>query len=534
MPWTGTRNTIFLIGITIGLAGAGTVRAQTQGQPDASFVVAQNNQQDSQEEQRKRRERNHREREEHKGQQPEQHNVQPPHFDQKVQQQQQQQFDRKRFDADHDKAKAEREEIERKRHDAQIDKLKADREKLEREKSQREEVERKRRDAQVDKLKADRDKLERERAEREHREQIEKLRDHKDAERDRLRDFKEKAKNQAEDRRDRIEQHIEDRTISREEREKRREERSKFSREHLKDIARERHEHREEGGRIVIDEPDSRRIIRDKGRVIIQHNELERLRGAAKDVHVEHGPGGGNRTVITRPNGIQIITVEDHDGRLIRRIKRYPNGREIVLINNDYRRRDHDRDYDRRGGFGFYITLPTFVPHVPERDYYIYADRADEYEMERILSAPPLEDLDEDYTLDEIRYSPDIRKRFRKLNLNSVTFEFGSWEVREGEIEKLAPVAQAIKHIVDRNPDEVFLIAGYTDAVGSDEDNLSLSDRRAESVARVLTDEYGVPPENLVTQGYGEQDLLIDTQGPEERNRRVELMRITNYLAQKD
>ncbi len=80
----------------------------------------------------------------------------------------------------------------------------------------------------------------------------------------------------------------------------------------------------------------------------------------------------------------------------------------------------------------------------------------------------------------------------------------------------------------------MFLIAGYTDAVGSDEDNLSLSDRRAEAVARVLADEFGVPPENLVTQGYGELELLIDTQGPEERNRRVELMRITNYLAQKD
>ena len=70
--------------------------------------------------------------------------------------------------------------------------------------------------------------------------------------------------------------------------------------------------------------------------------------------------------------------------------------------------------------------------------------------------------------------------------------------------------------------------------VGSDEDNLSLSDRRAEAVARVLTDEFGVPPENLVTQGYGEQDLIVQTQLPEVRNRRVEFMRITPFLAQKD
>jgi len=51
-------------------------------------------------------------------------------------------------------------------------------------------------------------------------------------------------------------------------------------------------------------------------------------------------------------------------------------------------------------------------------------------------------------------------------------------------------------------------------AVGSDVDNLSLSDRRAESVALVLSQQFGVPAENLTTQGYGEQYLKIPTQGP--------------------
>ena len=72
-----------------------------------------------------------------------------------------------------------------------------------------------------------------------------------------------------------------------------------------------------------------------------------------------------------------------------------------------------------------------------------------------------------------------------------------------------------------RNPDEVFLIEGHTDAVGSDVDNLSLSDRRASAVAEILSETFGVPPENLVTQGYGEQFLKIDTPGPEPLNRRV-------------
>ena len=84
----------------------------------------------------------------------------------------------------------------------------------------------------------------------------------------------------------------------------------------------------------------------------------------------------------------------------------------------------------------------------------------------------------------------------------------------------------------DRNEAEMFLIEGHTDAVGSDEDNLTLSDRRAESVADILVNEFGVPVENLVTQGYGEQYLKIETEAPERQNRRVAFRRITPLLGE--
>jgi outer membrane protein OmpA-like peptidoglycan-associated protein len=80
------------------------------------------------------------------------------------------------------------------------------------------------------------------------------------------------------------------------------------------------------------------------------------------------------------------------------------------------------------------------------------------------------------------------------------------------------------------NPSEVFLIEGHTDAVGSEIDNLSLSDRRAESVALVLSQQFGVPAENLTTQGYGAQYLKVPTPGPERANRRVTVRRITPLL----
>jgi OOP family OmpA-OmpF porin len=93
-------------------------------------------------------------------------------------------------------------------------------------------------------------------------------------------------------------------------------------------------------------------------------------------------------------------------------------------------------------------------------------------------------------------------------------------------------VAQGLNRAIQRNPREVFLIEGHTDAVGSDDDNLSLSDRRAEAVAVALTEQFHVPPENLVTQGYGEQDLKVQTQDASRANRRVSVRRITPLIDQ--
>src|SRR5207237_10552764 len=84
----------------------------------------------------------------------------------------------------------------------------------------------------------------------------------------------------------------------------------------------------------------------------------------------------------------------------------------------------------------------------------------------------------------------------------------------------LANIAEGINAVIQRNPNEVFLIEGHTDAVGNDVDNLSLSDRRAESVAVILTENFQVPPENLTTQGYGAQQLKVEISGPSRENRR--------------
>src|SRR5262249_51934952 len=130
----------------------------------------------------------------------------------------------------------------------------------------------------------------------------------------------------------------------------------------------------------------------------------------------------------------------------------------------------------------------------------------------------------------EVRYNVELRDRVRRVDINTINFESGSWEVSPDQYDQLASIAQAMQRVLEQNPDSIFMIEGHTDAVGADEDNLSLSDRRAESVAVALSQQFQISPENLVTQGYGEQYLKVQTDGPNRENRRVAIRNVTNLL----
>lgn len=290
----------------------------------------------------------------------------------------------------------------------------------------------------------------------------------------------------------------------------------------IDDVRRERREERR-GDQVFIREGD-RTIMREGGRFIIRHDEADRFRFNARDVRSERR-GNETVTIVERPDGSRIITVTDENGRLLRRVRRDPVGREIVIIENRY-------DSRPRGATSFgFVDLPPPVIRMPRERYIVEAEEAPPEVIYSTLLAPPVERIDRAYTLDEIRYSPRLRDRMPRIDLDTVTFETGSWEVTPDQVQRLAPIAEGIRQAVASNPREVFLIEGHTDAVGADVDNLSLSDRRAESVAIVLTEQFQVPAENLTTQGYGEQQLKVPTQGAERRNRRVTVRRITPLLA---
>ena len=289
-------------------------------------------------------------------------------------------------------------------------------------------------------------------------------------------------------------------------------------------VRRDRREY-EVGGRTYYREP-GRIIVRDRDGYFIRHDENERFR----TIYGERGyrserRGGEVYSYVDSPAGGQIITVVDDDGRLLRRSRRYRDGREVVLINNAY------------GGaprpiYEDVVELPPPDIRIPRERYVVDYERADGRAVYEALSAPPVQKLDRRYTLDQVRYSPQLRARMPSVDINTITFDSGSFTVMPDQAKRLSTIAEAINRTIKDNPQEVFLIEGYTDAVGADIDNLSLSDRRAQSVAAVLTQDFQVPPENLTTQGYGEQNLKVNTQEASRENRRVTVRRITPLLQQ--
>jgi outer membrane protein OmpA-like peptidoglycan-associated protein len=123
-----------------------------------------------------------------------------------------------------------------------------------------------------------------------------------------------------------------------------------------------------------------------------------------------------------------------------------------------------------------------------------------------------------------------VRALAAEVDVERVTFASGSSAISPQQANALADLGAVMQDLLDKNPAEMFLIEGHTDATGGAAMNLALSDRRAESVALALSEYFGIPPENMVVQGYGETELRIPTQGAEELNRRVGVRIITPLL----
>lgn len=256
------------------------------------------------------------------------------------------------------------------------------------------------------------------------------------------------------------------------------------------------------GDRVVLEQPDgSYRVIKDDGAL---------LRQPGTTVRTQTYDDGSSRTISTREDGTQIITIYDSQKRIVRRERVEPNGDRYVLV-------DDSRE-----------TAPVEVTELPEANVNDSITTDDQDALRAALAQQA--QTDRSFSLSQIRQISQVRALAPSVAVDNVTFASGSAAIRPEQAEALSELGTAIRDRIAENPREIFLVEGHTDAVGNGAFNLALSDRRAESLALALTEYFQVPPENLVVQGYGEEYLKVETLEAEERNRRATVRRITDLL----
>lgn len=112
-------------------------------------------------------------------------------------------------------------------------------------------------------------------------------------------------------------------------------------------------------------------------------------------------------------------------------------------------------------------------------------------------------------------------ERGEVVTFGDVLFDTGKSDLKYGSQRNFEQLAQYLS----ANPERKVRIEGFTDDVGGDAYNQSLSERRADSVARALQ-QMGIGPERLITKGYGKEFPIADNGNARSRqlNRRVEVI----------
>ncbi|MCK6623153.1 MAG: OmpA family protein [Calditrichaceae bacterium] len=118
-----------------------------------------------------------------------------------------------------------------------------------------------------------------------------------------------------------------------------------------------------------------------------------------------------------------------------------------------------------------------------------------------------------------------------KITFDSgILFDVNKSDLRTEAKANLESLAKTLNKYQDTN----ILIEGDTDNTGSEEHNLKLSERRAQSVANYLMG-LGVPGSRISTVGLGESNPIAsnDTEYGRQQNRRVEVAIFANEKLKK-
>jgi outer membrane protein OmpA-like peptidoglycan-associated protein len=118
----------------------------------------------------------------------------------------------------------------------------------------------------------------------------------------------------------------------------------------------------------------------------------------------------------------------------------------------------------------------------------------------------------------------EVIQKHQRIRIYGIHFDYDSARIQP----RSEPVIADIAALMKANPTWHFEVSGHTDSDGGAAYNLSLSQRRAQSVVNDLVTRYGIARSRLVAKGYGLTRPVATnaTDAGKALNRRVELERL--------
>ncbi|HSZ24358.1 MAG TPA: OmpA family protein [Cytophagaceae bacterium] len=113
-----------------------------------------------------------------------------------------------------------------------------------------------------------------------------------------------------------------------------------------------------------------------------------------------------------------------------------------------------------------------------------------------------------------------VKSYVRGFTLDHLYFDVNKWDIKPEAYATLNKLYLSFT----KSPTLVVEIAGHTDNVGDEGDNLRLSQRRADAIRDYLVNK-GVSKDRILSKGYGEKNPLAsnDTEIGRAKNRRTEV-----------
>ena len=117
-----------------------------------------------------------------------------------------------------------------------------------------------------------------------------------------------------------------------------------------------------------------------------------------------------------------------------------------------------------------------------------------------------------------------------KIDLE-IQFDYNSADISKNSVTAVQELGKALSDASLKG--STFVVAGHTDAIGGEAYNQDLSERRADTIKKYLTEKYGITGSDLVTVGYGKTRPKDPNAPMDPANRRVQVVNMDTKTASK-